>query len=371
MNPSASSLERARACPASEALPRTNSTSEMAERGTAIHLFVRRVLKGMSLPRALSLVPNDWRQTCERIDFAKISGDLSEVCSEHSYALNCVTGEARIIGEDIGRRYPDLGPDWFVGTEDVSGVDLTGKPVTGDIKSGFADVTDPEDNLQNKFFGKVHQSLTEADEVEGRIIRIDEAGFVRPISAVYSAFDLDSFGDTLIDIRDGVARARARVAAGEVPTVTEGEHCRYCPAFSACPAKAALVRNMLPELDDLRGRIAMMTLEERGKAWAKYKQIKPVFEAVESALKEAAAVDSLPLPNGKWVGEISYPKQSFNKARAYALLRELGATDDQISSLTTTIVVDQIRELKRPPRRPYEEANELAANEKKDEGEAA
>jgi len=199
--------------------------------------------------------------------------------------------------------------------------------------------------------------------VEGRIIRIDESGFVRPLAATYSAFDLDSFGDTLIEIRNGVARMREVVRSGETPTVNEGPWCRYCASFSACPAKAALVRNMLPELDALRGRIAMMTLEERGKAWAKYKQIKPVFEAVEAALKEAAAVDSLPLPNGKWVGEISYPKQSFSKPRAYALLRELGATDDQIASLTTTIVVDQIRELKRPPRRPYETEVDEEKNE--------
>lgn len=349
----ASGAERSHNCPASEVLPRAGSTSDLAERGNAIHRFTRRVLAGMPKGRALAMVPEEWRATCARLDFRAISGDISGVRSEVAYAYNVRTAEVRELGIDIGRAYPSLGPAWICGSGDVEGLRIDGVPVTADLKSGHGDVTYVEDNYQVRFFARVLQQVHGAAEVEGRILRIRGDGSVWPRSFTFDAFALDAYGDTLIEIVDGVARMRALQAEGKPLPVNEGSWCKYCPAFHACPAKNALAKSMLPDLDAMRARVATMTTEERGKAWETYKKIKPVYEAIEKALKEAAASEALPLPNGKYAAEISFERESFDKVRALTLLRQHGATDDEIASCTTSTTCAQIREVKRPPRRVY------------------
>ena len=68
--PTASSLERAIACPASVALPQIFSGGIDAERGSAIGKFARDVLAREPFEVALERVPRkDWRATCEALDW--------------------------------------------------------------------------------------------------------------------------------------------------------------------------------------------------------------------------------------------------------------------------------------------------------------
>lgn len=348
MNPSASSLERAHRCPASFSLPGASETSGAAERGTTAHLFVSRVLGGMRRERALEMVSDDVRAMCAGIDFRKLVGGLTKVRSEVSYAFDVRTRTARELGVELGRRYPDVGPTEIVGTLDIEGVRGDGLPVVADIKTGFGDVTHPSENFQTLFFAVVLSTIHRVDGAESKILRIRPDGSVYPRSHTFDRFDLDEYADTLEEIVRRVGVAKERRARGETPTVHAGAHCLYCPGFSACPAKTSLVRHMLPQLQEIGERIESMSVEDAGRAWAKYKEVKPVFERVEKSLKERAQREELPLANGKIVTTISYEKESFSRARALELLRARGATDEEIASCSGTILVEQVREKNKP-----------------------
>lgn len=328
---SASSLEREAACPGSAALPNTSESGDDAARGQAIHAFLERVGR-MPLADALAGVPKQWREFCGAIDTDQIVGGLSNVRSEVAYAIRIGHEEAREIGSNIGRAYPDLGDDWEFGTNDIEGVRFDGVPVTGDIKTGN-DVTPARDNMQAQFAARAIQLVTGADEVESRIIYLRHSGDVWVDWHVFTRLELERFEDRVSDVRFRVADAHARYALGVVPDVNPGSWCRYCPGLLSCPAKTALARSMLSDLESVDARIATFTPEQAGRAYLKLKEILTVAERVESALKQFAARTPLPLGNGKEIRPITFEKKSFSRTKALELLAAKGATVPEIEAL--------------------------------------
>jgi hypothetical protein len=345
----ASGLEREYHCPASAVLPAVTTHGAAAVRGVDIHAFVRRVLGGMTRAAALAFLSKESRATCEAIDFQRIVGDLHDVRSEVAYALNVRTDEVRELGFNIGRAYPDLGADWVYGTLDIEGMRLDDVPVAPDIKTGFADVTPPAENFQLGFFGRVLALKHGASEIDARILKIRTDGSVWTDPGSYDQFAIDEWGDRLIEVVDGVAKARAEYKATGVAHVSPGSWCKYCPAFHACPAKVALASRMLPELQAIDGRVAAMTPEQRGRAWVvAHDQIAPLLDGIVEALKESATIEPFPLPNGKWLAETRQERDSFDKAVALALLRQLGATEAQLAACHRTIEVKPVKEVRFP-----------------------
>src|SRR5690348_7751770 len=138
--PTASSLERAAACPASCAIPvRVRSSSDAAERGSAIHGFIEDVIsKHETREAALAKVPVEWRGTCAALDWDAITGDLEPATTfaESAYALDYVTGRARFLGRSLNRKYPPTSDEEITGTSDVDGDHFDGVPVVADVKTG-------------------------------------------------------------------------------------------------------------------------------------------------------------------------------------------------------------------------------------------
>jgi hypothetical protein len=355
VNPTASALERAHHCPASMVLPGASSTSDAAERGRELHLFVSRVLGGMPRAEALDRVHEEYRATATGVDMRRIVDGMTSVRSEVSYAWDTRTRTARELGTRLDRRYPVVGPHEIVGTLDVEGVRADGVPVVPDIKTGFGEVTHPSENFQTLFFALVRSHMLGTDLAEARILSIRANGEVYSRSHEFSRFDLDDFADTLERVVDLVSKSRTALAErGDVIGLSSGPWCRYCPAFNACPEKQALVRNLLPVVQAIGGgevervamRIEAMSIGDAGRAWAKLREIKPVYDAVEKALKARAMRQDIPIGNGKVAGRSSYVHESFSKSIAIELLTELGATDEQIASCTISKEVEKVIERK-------------------------
>jgi len=343
----ASGLERALHCPASCVLARVDATGDDAEDGHERHAHSRRLIGGMSAAASLALVPVSLQKQCEAVRTEDLVGDLStEVRSEVSYGYNVDTLEARELGVGLGRKYPDLGPRWLVGTLDIEGVTLDGTRIVKDLKSGYLDVTPAAGNLQLKFFALSFASL-HPEPIEGAILRMRGDGTTEAESrAAYGAYDLDEAGDTMLEIVDGIARVKAAYGTGAPLDVHEGEWCRYCPGFNACPAKVSLARTLLEDGLALEKEVAgaELSVADAARAWVRVRKAKPVYERIEKVLKERACREPLPLGEGKELHEIAFSRTDFSDAAAVVLLRAKGASEAELSALRVEKMVRQVRE---------------------------
>lgn len=346
---SASALHRVLACPASELLPHIRSTGSRAARGTSIHSYIRRRIAG--LPVNDALVDKEHRYTCHGIDVDEIVAGLSSVACEVSYALNIYTGEVRRIGVNLGREYPAeyLTGEWVTGTDDLEATMADGRAIVEDFKTG-QDVPHPSVNPQILFLAVCVRAVTGSDEVEGRVRYIREDGSTYVESHVFDAFDLDAFTISLRHVAVSIDSAkRAGGDARHLPMVTipmaTGDHCKYCPAVTSCPAKVALARTMLPELQAIDFRA--MSPEERGVAWVRAKEIESLLEMVLSGLRDCVFVEPTPLPDGKVLTVIESSRTSFHKETAIALLHELGASQEQVETCQRRTKFDVVKAIKR------------------------
>jgi hypothetical protein len=344
-NGSASASDRTIACPASLALPRVNRTTPIAERGRGIHRFVEAVLTGTARATALEAVEPEYRETCKNLDWQKLGGDLSDIRCEASYALDPIARTARFLGTNLGRNYPELGPDEVPGSLDIEGIRFDGIPVVQDMKSGFGDTADAEDAGQGLFFGAVKHLMLDAPEVEFRVNRIHVSGQVTVESSfLYTAWEIDNFLDAYAEAILEARKQRALVERGGVPDVNVGDWCKYCHSLEHCPAQTRLARAMLPDAKELEARVHLLTLPEAGEAWTRAHEIRSLANKVIDALKLRAAQEALPSAYGKEVRPIRFERNDFIRDKALELLDKLGATAEQKASLFVAHEIEQIRE---------------------------
>jgi hypothetical protein len=357
-NGSASANERTIACPAWLAFPHVYRSNKYAARGHVIHGYQRAILAGVAQEIALAQVPEAYRETCKRIDWSKLCGDLDEIESEVSYALDVRARTARVLGTNLGRDYVGaarraghpLGPWEVPGSLDITGRRrLDRLRVVADTKSGFQEVTEAESNGQALFFASVFMLLEGDDKVMVRMAKLKPNGDIWNDVATFGALDCDEYMDTLEAALERSKQDRRLYLSGGIPDVyPSGDNCQYCPAFSACPSKVALARSMLGDLMSIRGRIQTMTQEDRGLAWEKaHDGVKPLLDKVLEALKEAARAEPLPLSNGYELREAPYEKTQTDFGAAVALARDLGATEAQIAACSPTITVRPVVARKR------------------------
>ncbi len=349
-NPTASSLERVLECPGSAALPSVYESSPYADRGTCIARFIRNIIAGMSMAGALALVREEWRATCEHLDFTKLCGDLHDVRGEVAYALDTATDATRVLGINLGRNYPALLPTEIGGTDDIEGVRIDGVPVVADVKTGQP-VTPCADNPQVKFFARILQLRTGAPEVEGRILYVREDGFVTQDCHLFTAYELDSYGDDLAELVERVASARAQYAKTGSVNVSTGDHCRYCASKPACPRYVGLARTMVADVESIASQLAIMTPEQQGIAWDKARAIEGLLDHVVTGLKELARANPIPLANGKILKETKSHTTGFDRDGALVMLRRKGATDAEIAALystTSTFPVRAVNDTSKP-----------------------
>ncbi|HEY6459715.1 MAG TPA: PD-(D/E)XK nuclease family protein, partial [Polyangiaceae bacterium] len=350
-NGSASASDRTLACPAWLALPRIERASEDAAGGTERHAFVRAVLEGTPVERAIEAVSAEQRKTCLDLDWSRLGSDLeAPLETEGAYAVDMRARTARYLGSNIDRAYDvaarahgdPLGPWEVPGSLDLAGMsrEHPRRLVVLDLKGPWADVTPAADNGQGLFFAAAKFLLDDEgpgdiDEVEFRIAHIKVDGAVWDSDrAVYTRLDVDTYLDRYEEALEHAEEARRLVVTGQTPDVSVGAGCRYCPAFEACPANVSLARAMLPELASIDARIGAMTLAEVGAAYEIANvRVKPLLERVLGPLKERVLRDGIaPFPDGERCAKVSsYPESRFSQKLAVALLEQLGASKDQIA----------------------------------------
>lgn len=300
--PTASSIERALACPGSLALPGVYTSSRAAERGTAIHEYLEAVQGGADPEAALEEVPEDWRPVCAAIELDRLPQGLA---AEVAFAYHLNDGTGRELGCRLGRRYEGTEEWELPGTADVVGLSEDAVYV-GDYKTGWVEPTPAERNGQLLFLALAAARAYGRDAAVVEIIRIKENGTPWRDRAELDELDLDAFAAELGQLRARAAAAHEQVALVGDPDVHPGPHCKYCPAFSRCPSKRdLLIRLAAGTAFDEWKAVQPLSPAVAGAAYERFLMVRQAMKHVEAAWKEALAkYGELPLSAGRVLREV-------------------------------------------------------------------
>ena len=306
--PTFSHLQRAMLCPASCTFPHAKHHSPAAEQGKAVHAFLAAVPK-LGADRALEKVPDAYRDLCESIHLDAIPGlDKAEFVDEIAIAYNVQTGEARVVGVDIGRTYPDLGPYWIYGTIDKLGL-TPSEIIIWDFKTGWGHVPAPEDNWQLKACAVAACAAYERRRARVGLIHISNDGRdPRTVDAELSPFELSLAQGKLAHLVDVLYKLRDNPALD--PPIVEGEHCNFCPAFAHCPAKHQLAVRLATDPCAVREEVlSLLTPENAKQAYLKVQALGRILEQVMGALESYARQNPIELADGRIFGPHPYTQE--------------------------------------------------------------
>lgn len=321
--PTGSGVERAIHCIASTILPRVDSHGAAAEAGNWRHAFFAAVNGGLEFDKALLLVPEELRRGIESIDWSMLEG-LGHLQSELALAYDVEKETTRIIGEDIGRQYGELGVSEIAMTLDLAGAELDAVLVA-DLKTGRGHVTPARHNWQLRVGALAMARLQKVDSARVALILAPEGSQPRWDIAPLDAFDLADAAQQL--------RAMARLVEHEqelarkgtrVPPMKMGEWCRYCPAKLYCPAHTAMVRRFAgqPEeaVKDFKQLLTNATVKE---AYFKWRLLKQLLGDVEGSLKAWATETPIDLGEGRRFGKLETSETELDGPIARAALQQL------------------------------------------------
>ena len=301
--PTASSLERALACPISETLPRVSFSTPVMSRGTALHEHMRRIGGGVPLSESLAQVPEEWREDAERIDLDAypISPDATY---EVTVAWDYVTGEGRILGVDLGRDYSGARPTEYVGTADLV-IAVGGPALVADYKSARQGKTHPSRNAQLAMLALAVRSIAQVETVDVALYYLDGT---RPDTATLDALDLDLFAASLQELAE-------RYGRGDLGEANPGGWCHYCPAKGACPAQRQALA--LVESGTL---VEPLTVERVAAAWHRIRAIEGALEEAKRVCQDYASTYPVDLGDGTELREVEEARDSIDGEAAWPVL---------------------------------------------------
>mgnify|MGYP001565594815 FL=1 len=300
MRPSGSSLHRVEACGGELVLPQTREAeSAWCSYGSVVHAFLRDV-SVLGVEEALAAAPEEHRDALALVSVAELpSSRPDQYASEIAFAYDWRADTAREIGRGLSRDYSGLTADELPGTADLVGV-TDDAVVVWDYKSGFAPLGPPRESPQLLFYALAAARTYRRDRAV--------AGFIRRLGdPIYSRAEFDSFDLDAAAVRVRTVMERAPITIPE--GLVQGEHCRYCPSFGACPAKMALLRGLLHG-----DEMPVLSTETAPAVFARLLLAEEVLERVRATVQEYARHSPIRLPGGEVFGlvevgrDVLYPE---------------------------------------------------------------
>lgn len=283
LDPTASSIERAEACPPSHAAAATVvPAGDAADRGDALHGYVGALAVGGRAAAASKLpAEKEWKSTCLRIadDAIPRWGWRAEV----AWMLDTRTGEARELPGVVGRAYPAREPWQIPGSSDLVGIRDDGMPVVWELKTGddvapVAGVSVEQANLQACFYGLCAARAWGYDEVAVEVVYLRHSGWLERDGRVLDVGDLAVVARRIAALVAAVERERATPRGN----VALGLHCKHCPAMLGCPAMRALAASAR-KVDV--AALGDVTESEAATLWWDGKLLEQYLEARREALR--------------------------------------------------------------------------------------
>lgn len=333
-DPTGSRFHRLLKCVASAALPQVDDLepSPPAARGTAIHRFLQRVSEmrgaGMSADDARGAALREMagldEETFGYLEILDVESLPTDLAAEVALAYDWAKDTARELGRGIERDYSGLGSTEIAMTIDVLGLQATAEfggdvVFVADYKMGRLAVPAPAENGQVMLGALAAARLYGADAAELEIIRADEDGRPFRHEAFIDGDAIDAFADRVRATMESLSVARAIVGRGGTPNVTTGEHCRYCPAFRACPAQTAMVRAAMAGPPGQTGGIlgpGALAPDRLARTWRTLKELRVALGALEGEILVLAGREPIDLGGGTFLGPVEVVREIVTDANA-------------------------------------------------------
>lgn len=369
---SISQLARIFACVFAGVLPQVRHVGRFAAtRGKVLHKFLCDVLVD-GYDQALAVVPIDFRESCEVIDF-RLLPKAGEFAAEVAFAYNWRDDTARELGRNMDRRYDGLVDEEteIAGTADVVGVTEEAAVVL-DYKTGWADLGPAGNSWQLKGYAVAAARAYGKTRATVGFVRIGMNG--KPF------FDVVDLNAAELDAAAGEMRALLRRVTllrqlgpseqhehvmrvfldGRPPEdlgtlgpaqYVEGPHCRQCASVPFCAAKMRLVAQLASAPQNMldSGSVPVLSERELSTAYERLERVKLLVKHVEDALEERAAVTPFPIESRPgWVyGPVEKVEDEVQLEESRGLLRDrygLTAANAAIKSEMTKASIERALE---------------------------
>jgi RecB family exonuclease len=356
-----SALPRAEACIASVVLPQVDEGSGLyAAHGNAVHDFLDAIAKGTTREQALAAVVLQHRQACAAINLELVPHNDPEAwASELAMVLDWETGRGRFVKLAGHRQYGEMGPTEIPGTADLVGRD-DDRVIILDVKTGFKWLGDPRDSLQLGAYAVAAASALGCSSARVGFLYVHEGEEPRLVVDDLTAEDLAAMAERIAGVMRSIDWAKT--TGDFAPHL--GDHCTYCPAFRACPAKRALwdafLSNHLDtakaalgaDMSTLDGVGTVLPIEKTPRALDLLKQVRNLADILEKEVKDQVrAFGPVPIegrPNYV-LAEVECSTETLDGIKAFPVLVEMFADmpDAVADAVKTTVTVtkDAIDEL--------------------------
>ncbi len=308
----ASRIELASKCPGSQAHEHVETTSDAAERGTAIHDYIAALLS-----RGEAALPSNHeaRAVCERLDKDGILRTASPEGGanyrvELGLYLSPASGATGILEGRHHRDYSKAPEGSIPGTADVVALEEDRVRVT-DWKTGSREVPHPAENHQLRFLGLAAARVFGRETATAQIAAIREDGSIDVRDADLGADELDEIATEIAYI----ARRLQMSREGD-PVYKTGSHCRYCPALPRCPAIAAAGQALL------EGPPEELTPKRAAQMWSQLQAVEVAAKKTREALQEYTYARPIPTEAGKQLKVVETRRENIDSGMAFAILRE-------------------------------------------------
>jgi hypothetical protein len=337
-----SGMGRAAACIRSEAMPHVHDSTPHARKGTIVHKFLADVLehgRDLALGMVEDVADVDWLSAIdvERLPAFEPQAYHPEVAIAYSPGART----ARALGKNLSREQSHaLSKEGeVVGIIDVLGA-TDEDAVVQDYKSGWGYVEPAEVNWQLRTYALLAARWLGKTGAVYSVIRVRDSGSVWFDTARMDELDLLAHEEALLDLltrREEVRRLAREGKTERLPPLVEGRHCRYCPAFSCCPAKVNAVLRLGSTSEDRALTQGPISAEEAARAWQRVKFAQKTLERYEAILKDLARQAPIPLGDGGEVlGEREMTRETIIPERARAVLeRQYGPVGAAVAGEAT------------------------------------
>ncbi len=338
-----SRLKRAAICPGSIILPQVDDVSPWAERGTIIHRHIEAVFQAdVGAMEAVREAAREFDKLGDPPEgesdagpagslIALIDGmdpdeieamadGLPNVQVELAMWYHPATDEGGILGTRLNRDYSKAPSGAICGTIDLAAWSDTRIRII-DWKSGWSEQDPADSNRQLRAAAVALSRFLNVENVHVQIVSLDEKGATFPHRpAVMDAFEIDAAAGELAMVVDRIDLERDGVR----PSLTVGEHCRHCSAFTNCPAQAGAVTALI----ELGADPQALTPEIIREAWPRYQAVKAVLPKIGKVFKEYVTRTPVELDDGKVLAIYNRKDgQSYDTLKLYELARKMFGAD--------------------------------------------
>lgn len=336
----ASRLWLAAACPGSFAHEHTVTTSEATERGSQVHSYIAATLSGERTvfpedEKAAGLtgrisdadldavaMPAGDKETDLRVEAAMYLSPAS---------LTGIPGEAGLLEGYHHRDYSGAPEGALVGTADVVAVEEDRVRVS-DWKTGRGpgsswEVSDPAANYQLRFLSLTAARIFGKDKATVQVAHIAASGEITTREANLSPQDLEEIAHELEELAGRVQAGRA----GD-PEYRPGPQCRYCPAFSRCPAMAGAAQALMEASEEGEEEL---TPRRAAELWQQLQAVEAATKRVREALTEYVYSRPIPTADGKELKVLTSRREQIDSSRAFNILREYLPDDEAMAEAVT------------------------------------